>query len=183
MKKLERPLIVLVMITCLIIMFTCLSGCDWSARLLNQSRSEFQQNNPGVATVPVDEDKDGLPDFDSPDADADGQADTDASGAPIEVPKSREGYTRAGTLDLSISELLMLTGALGLPGGTLVGAWWGKRKPIKQMAVMLRSMGDKDPSPEDGVARLVAMMTMAVSEKPELLKLWTAILAEIKKTK
>lgn len=133
--------IFVIVVGALLLSTVAVPGCEYGRRI-NQAREAFIAENPTAATIPVDEDGDGITDFLGVDADGDHQVDIDSTGKPVEVPGSREEFNRAGAVDTSIAELIALAGlAFGVPGATgLLGRWWGRRKPIKQLTGLVVSL-------------------------------------------
>ena len=154
-----------------------LSGCGWGESL-NRSVNSFRQANPGIVIIPVDENGDGTPEYYAPDSDGDGRADKDPSGRPVEVPGTRAALGGAGAADDSIAELLGLAAAIvGVPGVGLVGAWWGKRKPIKQFTKLVESFeaAKQDETPDGYITLSKDVLRAIQAERPELESLIDAI--------
>ena len=158
-----------------------LPGCGIGQKL-NNAVDAFKAENPTVTLIPVDEDGDGANDFYGVDRDADHKVDTDPAGEPVEVPNTRAGFTAlkasqaaAGDTDTAISELITVAGsligaAIGLPGIGLLGAWWGKKKPTKQIAQIVTNF--QEARIEGGAAGYVKFSTDVLhqikKEQPEL---------------
>ena len=167
----------------IIAMLSSFCGCSTGTDL-GRAFSGFQKANPGVVAIPVDKDGDGTPEFYAPDADADGKADKDASGATIEIPGTRAPLGQADASDAGMAEIFDLGGALavGTPFAaamTLIGAWWGKRKPIKQITQLVAGItaAKEDNTTEGYMAINKEVLETYIAEKPGLLELIESIRA------
>lgn len=120
----------LTLLFAVILLFT---GCDATSKAL----STFQETNPTIVPVGVDEDGDGLADVFV--QTLDGKILVDADGKPLEVVGTREALALAKADDTLISdEILALAAVIGIPGLTYLGRLWGRAKP-RQRAELWQS--------------------------------------------
>lgn len=177
--KMKHIFIVIVLAACLLV----LTGCGYARRITAASEA-FSADNPAATQIPVDEDGDTIPDFLGVDADNDGKVDTDPFGKPVEVPGTRSGYAAAGDFDDSMGELCLVLGTVfGLPGvGGLVGSWWGRRKPTKQLTALVQSFEKAKASktPKGMITVSKAALELYLRESPGLVDLLDDIRAKDK---
>jgi len=132
MKKLVKQIAITI---ALLLPILVLPGCF--AQRTQQIIDAFRGINPTVGVLPVDEDKDGLPETYGIDADGDGQVDEDEDGKPIEIPGVRAQFNAAKTADMDLSEIFTILGTIvGVPGIGLIGSYIGRRKPIQRLNTM-----------------------------------------------
>lgn len=159
-----------------------LGGCTFGQRLNNAVRT-FKSDNPIAGIIPVDEDGDGTTDFLGVDLDRDNKVDTDSAGKPVEIPGSRDIYAGAETVDVEMGELITLFGAvIGIPGVGLLGSWWGRRKPIKQLTTLVHSfeMAKKDGAPEGTILLSKSLLELFLLESPGFIEVLDKMRAKSK---
>jgi len=113
-----------------------LIGCAGLSGVL----TNYAADNPGVQTVALDTDEDGVADT-VVIANEDGTIYLDpATSQPVEVPGARAVFDASKQTDADFSELLGTVGAVfGVGGVGLAGRWWARIKPT-QRAVQADAM-------------------------------------------
>jgi len=114
-----------------------LTGCQLLAPLAGTGPAD---DPTGLTTVPIDADNDGIPEamaYATPDGEP--LIDT-RTGAPAEVPGSRERMANAGSIDMSVESLLQIAAVCGIPLAGLAGRVWGKTKPTQRLTGLVRSV-------------------------------------------
>ena len=184
MKTIAKGLLIgLVIMVVVSLGMLAMSGCDYGQRL-SRATEAFKADNPTARIIPVDEDGDGTNDFLGVDADGDNKVDTDSAGKPIEVPGTRAEYANAQAVDQGLGELITDIGlVLGVPGVGLLGAWWGKRKPVKQLTELITKFESarQGTTVPDALVFSKAVLDTIKTEKPELYTLIKGIRESVKK--
>jgi len=184
MKTIAKGILIgLAVATIMLIVMAAFSGCDYGQRL-SRATEAFKAENPTAKVIPVDEDGDGTNDFLGVDANGDNKVDTDSTGKLVEVPGTRAEYANAQAVDQGLGELIADIGlVLGVPGVGLLGAWWGKRKPVKQLTDLVSKFESarQGTTVPDALVFSKSVLDTMKTEKPELYALVKEIRASVNK--
>ncbi len=155
-----------------------LVGCFGKA--LNQQIDKWQGQNPEGAAIPIDDDGDGTVDAYGADRDGDGRIDRNADDELIEIPGTRFTLESAAQTDTDIGDIITMIGTMaGFPVAGIIGSWWGRRKPLKRFAGVVRSIqrAKQTDSPEGMITLSKEVLTAVQEQVPGMIELITALKA------
>jgi len=171
MKRVLYILIVAIVLSTVPVTLAMLPGCETGQRL-QKAIETYRLNSPEAGpAIPIDDTGDGVIDAFAEDENDDGIADRDDDGNIVEVEGTREPLNTAAQIDTDIAEILgLITAIVGVPGIGLVGAWWGRRRPVQRFSTVVRSFekAKQDGAPEGYITLSKDVLKSIQAEMPEL---------------